>query len=65
LLAEEELSRAQRRYTSGLSTNLDVTDAQNRLTRARENRISALYHYNAARIELLAAMGTIRLAKLD
>lgn len=64
-LAQEELGHARRRYESGLTTNLEVTDAQNRLNRAEENRISALYHYNTARIELLAAMGTIQAAQLQ
>lgn len=63
-LAQQELERAQRRYESELTTNLEVTDAQNRLKRAEENRISALYHYNAARIDLFGAMGRIQAATL-
>lgn len=64
LLAQEELNHARRRYESELTTNLEVTDAQNRLKRAEENRISALYQYNKARIDLLGAMGTIQEANL-
>jgi outer membrane protein len=59
-LAENELAQARRRYEAGVSFGLEVTDAQTRLQRARDNRISALYNYNLARIQLAAASGTIR-----
>lgn len=59
-LAEEELAQARRRYEGGVSNSLEVTDAQSRLARARENHISALFKYNLATLELSAATGTIR-----
>jgi outer membrane protein TolC len=59
-LAENEVAQAERRYRAGVSPGLEVTDAQTRLEHARENRISALFSYNIARIDLAAAMGTIR-----
>jgi outer membrane protein len=59
-LAENEAAQAERRYRTGVSSGLEVSDAQTRLERARENRISALFSYNMARINLAAAMGTIR-----
>jgi outer membrane protein TolC len=59
-LAEGELVQAQRRYSAGMTTGLEVTDAQTRLQRARDNRIAALFNHNLARIDLAAAMGTIR-----
>lgn len=59
-LAENELAQAQRRYRAGVAIGIEVTDAQTRLDRARDNRISALYNYNLARIDLGAATGTIR-----
>ena len=58
-LSEEELAQAERRYQAGVSNSVEVTDAQTRLTRARENHITALYNYNLARIDLGTAMGTI------
>lgn len=58
-LAENELAQAQRRYTAGMANGIEVTDAQTRLERARENRISAFFNYNQARIDLGAATGTI------
>jgi len=59
-LAENEVAQAQRRYSAGASPGIEVTDAQTRLERARENRISALFGYNVARIDLAAATGTLR-----
>jgi outer membrane protein TolC len=59
-LAENELAQAQRRYEAGVSFSLEVTDAQNRLERARDNRIQALYNYNVARIDLDQAMGKVK-----
>lgn len=58
-LAENEVAQAERRYSAGVSSGIEVTDAQTRLERARENRIAALFAHNIARINLYAAMGTI------
>jgi outer membrane protein len=58
-LSEQELAQAERRYKAGVSNSVEVTDAQTRLSRARENRIEALFNYNLARIDLGTAMGTI------
>ncbi len=59
-LAENEVAQAERRYSAGASAGIEVSDAQTRLERARENRIEALYAYNIARINLATATGTIR-----
>ena len=59
-LAQNELAQAQRRYKAGVANSIEVTDAQTRLDRARDNRISALYNYNVARIDLGTATGTIQ-----
>jgi outer membrane protein len=59
-LAETELAQAERRYRAGVGTSLEVTDAQTRLQRARDDRILALYAYNLSRIDLGTATGTIR-----
>ncbi|MGA2595811.1 MAG: TolC family protein [Bryobacteraceae bacterium] len=58
-LAEEEVSHARRRYQAGITNSIEVTDAQTRLDRARENVISALYNHNLARIDLASAIGRI------
>lgn len=58
-LAENELAQARRRYQAGVANSVEVTDAQTRLDRARDNQINALYDYNLARIDLATATGTI------
>ncbi len=59
-LAENELAQARRRYEAGVAGSLEVTDAQTRLERARENRIAALFAHNLARLDLARAMGAVR-----
>ena len=43
-----------------MAIGLEVTDAQTRLERARDNQNEALYNYNVARIQLAQAMGRVR-----
>jgi outer membrane protein TolC len=59
-LAQSEFTQARRRYEAGVASSLEVTDAQTRLERARNNRIAALFNHNVARIDLGQATGTIR-----
>lgn len=55
--AEEDYHIAQIRYIEGVDTNLAVTDAQEKLTRARTNYYSALYQYREAKAALDKAIG--------
>jgi outer membrane protein len=59
-LSQNELAQAQRRYDAGVAYGLEVTDAQTRLERARDNQTVALFNYNLARIDLEQAMGHVR-----
>jgi outer membrane protein TolC len=59
-LSDQELAQAKRRYQAGVANSLEVTDAQTRLIRSRDNLIKALYDYNVARIDLATATGRIR-----
>jgi outer membrane protein TolC len=59
-LAGNELAQARRRYDAGVAAGLEVTDAQTRLERARDNRTAALFQYNVARVDLAQAMGNVR-----
>ncbi len=59
-LAGNELTQARRRYEGGVTNSLEVTDAQTRLERARDNQTAALFNYNLARIDLAEAMGKVR-----
>ena len=58
-LALKELSFARDRFTSGLTTNIEVTSAQTSVARARDNQIEALFRFNASRINLARAKGEI------
>jgi outer membrane protein TolC len=59
-LANNELTQARRRYEAGVANSLEVTDAQTRLERARDNQTGALYLYNVARLDLAQATGKVR-----
>ena len=59
-LSEMKLAQARRRYDAGVATSVEVTDAQTRLERARDNRLAALYSFNIAKIDLAQATGKVR-----
>ena len=59
-LAEDESGRARRRYESGVTNSLEVTEAETQVENARDDRVGALFNYTQARIDLAQAMGTIR-----
>ena len=59
-LANSELTQARRRYDAGVAVSVEVTDAQTRLERARDNRTDAVYSYNVARLDLAQALGATR-----
>jgi len=56
-LAEEEIDLTTARFVSGVADNTEVLAAQDRLARAEENRIRALYRLNLARASLHRATG--------
>jgi len=56
-LSAKELEQAERRYRGGVANSVEVTDAQTRLSRARENKDTAVYRQRAVRIDLAAALG--------
>ncbi|HTS27600.1 MAG TPA: TolC family protein [Bryobacteraceae bacterium] len=59
-LADAELTQARRRYEAGVTNSIEVTDAQTRLERARDNQTAALYNYSLARIDLAQALGKVK-----
>jgi outer membrane protein len=60
VLAEDEVDQARRRHGAGVTSSLEVTDAQTRLARARDNAIAALFNYQQAHLDLGQATGTVR-----
>lgn len=55
--AEEDYNIARVRYSAGVGTNLDVMDAQDKLTKAKTDYYTALYTYNTSKASLDKAMG--------
>ena len=58
-LANEEVSLSEGRFQSGVSDNIEVTAAQDSLSRANDAEIGALFRYNMARAQLARAVGSV------
>lgn len=58
-LAEQELAHAERRHEAGVAPALEVVDAQTRVSRAREQKVAALYRHRSARVEVSVATGEL------
>jgi outer membrane protein len=58
-LANEEVGQAQRRFAAGITTNVEVVQAQDALARANSNQIEALYRFNQSRANLARAVGEV------
>src|SRR2546423_10654 len=56
-LAERELAMARDRFRAGVADNLEVINAQTALANARDAQVAAITQYNAARLNLAAALG--------
>jgi outer membrane protein TolC len=59
-LAEQEVAQAQERFRAGVAGNADVISALLSLNQARTLRNDALASYQAARVALAKATGTVR-----
>jgi outer membrane protein TolC len=57
VLAQRELEMSRDRFRAGVADNLEVVNAQTSLANARDAQITALALYNAARLNLAAALG--------
>jgi outer membrane protein TolC len=57
-LAQQTLQQARDRFSSGVTDNIEVVQAQETVARANESYISSLYAYNLARVELARATGS-------
>jgi outer membrane protein len=56
-LAQRELEMARDRFRAGVGDNVEVVTAQAALSGARSAEVTALAQYNAARLNLAAALG--------
>lgn len=59
-LALRELELSRERFSVGVANNVEVTNAQASVARARDNVIEALANFNAARINLARAKGELQ-----
>ena len=55
--AQEDYRIEQEKYSAGVGTNLDVLDAEKKLSSAKGDYVTALYTYNASKTALDKAMG--------
>jgi outer membrane protein TolC len=58
-LANETLSQARDRFSAGVSTTLEVVEAQRQVASAESDYISSLFSFNLAKLSLGRAMGEI------
>jgi outer membrane protein TolC len=58
-LANETLSQARDRFSAGVSTTLEVVQAQQQVASAESDYISSLFSFNLAKLSLTRAMGEI------
>jgi outer membrane protein TolC len=56
-LAEQQLEQAQDRFSAGVAGNIDVTQAQEAVARATEDRIQSLYEHNISKAALARTLG--------
>jgi outer membrane protein TolC len=56
-LAGQQLAQARDRFSAGVAGNIDVTQAQEALARAAEDRIQSLYEHNLSKAALAGALG--------
>ncbi len=56
-LAEQALTQSQDRFSSGVTDNLEVIQAQEAVAAAHENLISSLYLHNIAKVSFARALG--------
>ena len=59
-LAENELVMARDRFAAGVGDNLELTNSQTVLSRARDSYVNALAGYHVLRVNLALARGKMR-----
>jgi outer membrane protein TolC len=57
-LANQELGLAQTRFSAGVTSNLEVIQAQDEVATATENEMASAYAFNAAKAALVRTLGS-------
>lgn len=55
----KELNLARERFSVGVATNIEITNAQASVAEARDNHIKSLFNLNASRVNLARAQGRL------
>ena len=58
-LAQEIFTRVNLKYTTGLGSSLDLTNAQRDLETARTSYLNTMYDYFVAQLDLRKAIGDL------
>ncbi|HET8900791.1 MAG TPA: TolC family protein, partial [Holophagaceae bacterium] len=58
-LSQQELEQARHRFEAGVTSNIEVVEAQAALAEANDQQIDALYRLNQARADLAQATGRL------
>ena len=56
-LSTQQLEQAQNRFAAGVTSNLEVVEAQEALARANEGWISSLYRHSLHQVQTARALG--------
>ncbi len=64
-LAQQTLTQAQDRFAAGVTSNIDVVQAQEALAASNESLINSVFGFNVAKLELARALGTAERAVKD
>ncbi len=59
-LAHQELADARERFTSGVTDNLEVVNAEAAVTSVQAQLVSALFQYNVAKVSLARSTGVLQ-----
>ncbi len=64
-VAQQTLTQAQDRFSAGVTSNIEVVQAQESLANANENYIASLFAHNLAKLSLARALGVAEEASKD
>lgn len=64
-LAQEALTQAQDRFRAGVTTNIEVVQAQEALATTNENYINSTFIFNISKLSLARALGVAERAVID
>src|SRR5574340_90741 len=64
-LAQQALTQAQDRFAAGVTSNIEVVQAQESQAASNENYINSVFGFNVSKLELARALGTAEQAVKD